>query len=144
VALSVKGEIDLAPFFCRSLICCEAIVLAHDEDHRYGKILAATSSVVFFGTPHRGAQGIVDIGKTIGNIVNACLRVSQTAGIAGTTRTDLLKTLAADSESLKDLAISFRNRLDRIEVVTFLETMVMSPLSDLVRSLCSEQDSNQQ
>lgn len=111
----------------------QALVLAHEEDHRYGKILAATSSVVFFGTPHRGTKGIADIANVIGNIVNTCLRVSQTAGIAGFNRTDLLNALASNSESLKDLAISFRNRLDGIKVVTFLETMPISPLSDLVR-----------
>ncbi|KAF2195851.1 ankyrin [Zopfia rhizophila CBS 207.26] len=96
------------------------------------KILSATASVVFFGTPHRGAHGITDIGKAVGTVVNACLRVSQTAGITGTTRTDLLRTLIADSESLKDIAISFRNRLDNLDVVTFLETMTTPPLSDLV------------
>ncbi|CAO2658177.1 Nn.00g074370.m01.CDS01 [Neocucurbitaria sp. VM-36] len=122
-------------FVCHSLggiVCKQAIVLAHEEDHRYGRILAATSSIVFFGTPHRGAQGIADIGKTIGSVVNACLRVSQTAGLTGVTRTDILKTLTADSESLKDLSLSFRNRLDKIDVVTFLETMPVPPLSDLI------------
>lgn len=119
------------------------MVLAHEEIHRYGSILAATSSIVFFGTPHRGAKGLTDIGNTIGHVVNACLRVSYTAGLSGKTRTDLLKTLTADSDALKDLAVSFRNRLDNIDVVTFLETMIVPPLPDLVmwsEKTCTEWD----
>jgi hypothetical protein len=116
----------------------EAIVLAHDDDRRYGKILSATTSIVFFGTPHRGSKGATDIGKMVGTVVNACLSVSQTAGLTGTTRNDLLRTLGANSEPLKDLAISFRNRLHKLEIVTFYETEKIPPLSELVRPLPAE------
>ena len=113
----------------------EAIVLAHDDDRRYGKILSATASIVFFGTPHRGSQGATDIGKMVGTVINACLSVSQTAGLTGTTRNDLLRTLSANSEPLKDLAVSFRNRLHKLEIVTFYETEKIPPLSELVSHL---------
>jgi hypothetical protein len=71
----------------------------------------------------------------VGTVVNACLSVSQTAGLTGIIRNDLLKTLSANSEPLKDLAISFRNRLHKLEIVTFYETEKIPPLSELVRLL---------
>jgi hypothetical protein len=52
----------------------------------------------------------------------------------GSTRTDLLETLSTDSDALKDLATSFRNRLRTVDVVTFYETQLTPPLSKLVRS----------
>jgi hypothetical protein len=64
-----------------------------------------------------------------------CLRASQTAGIAGSIRDDLLTTLGANSQALSDLAISSRNRLRNLEIVSFHETETMPGLSDLVRSL---------
>jgi hypothetical protein len=55
--------------------------------------------------------------------------------MTGTTRTDLLNTLSADSDALKDLATSFRNRLRNLEIVTFYETEITPPLAQLVRTL---------
>jgi hypothetical protein len=62
-----------------------------------------------------------------------CLRASQTAGIAGSIRDDLLTTLGSNSQVLSDLAISARNRLRNLEIVTFYETQTMPGLSELVR-----------
>lgn len=64
-----------------------------------------------------------------------CLRASQTAGIAGSIRDDLLTTLGSNSQALSDLAVSSRNRLRDLEIVTFHETETMPGLSELVRSL---------
>lgn len=54
--------------------------------------------------------------------------------MTGTTRTDFLNTLSADSDALKDLATSFRNRLRNLEIVTFYETEITPPLAELVRT----------
>lgn len=54
--------------------------------------------------------------------------------MTGTTRTGLLNTLSADSNALKDLATSFRNRLRNLEIVTFYETEITPPLAELVRT----------
>jgi hypothetical protein len=62
-----------------------------------------------------------------------CSRASQIAGIAGSVRDDLLTTLGSNSQALSDLAISSRNRLRNLEVVTFYETETMPGLSELVR-----------
>ncbi|KAF2705809.1 hypothetical protein K504DRAFT_484184 [Pleomassaria siparia CBS 279.74] len=136
IALTAVSEGKQRPiiFVCHSLggiVCKQALVLAHEDDHLYGNILTATSSIVFFGTPHRGSKG-ADIGKTVGRVVNMCLRVSQTAGIAGLVRDDLLTTLGSNSQALSDLAVSSRNRLRNLEVVTFHETEAMPGLSELV------------
>jgi hypothetical protein len=108
--------------------------LAHEDDHLHGDILSATSGIVFFGTPHRGSKG-ADVGKIVGKVVNVCLRASQAAGIAGSIRDDLLTTLGSNSQALSDLAISSRNRLTNLEIVTFHETETMPGLSELVRHL---------
>lgn len=121
-------------FICHSLggiVCKQALVLAHEDDHLYGNILRATSAIVFFGTPHRGSNG-ADIGKTIGRVVNLCLRASQMTGIAGSVRNDLLTVLGSHSQALGDLAISSRNRLRNMEVVTFCETETLPGLSELI------------
>jgi hypothetical protein len=110
----------------------EALVLAHEDNHRYADILYATSAIVFFGTPHRGSKG-ADIGKVVGRVVNTCLRASQTARLAGTIRDDLLVTLGSNSQALSDLAVSSRNRLRDLGIVTFYETETMPGLSELVR-----------
>jgi hypothetical protein len=69
----------------------------------------------------------------VGRVVNTCLRASQTARLAGTIRDDLLTTLGSNSQALSDLAVSSRNRLKDLGIVTFYETETMPPLSELVR-----------
>ena len=64
-----------------------------------------------------------------------CLRASQAAGIAGSIRDDLLTTLGSNSQALSDLAVSSRNRLTNLEVVTFHETETIPGLSELVRHI---------
>jgi hypothetical protein len=61
------------------------------------------------------------------------LRASQTARIVGPIRDDLLTTLGSNSQALTDLAISSRNRLKDLEIVTFYETATVPGLSELVR-----------
>jgi hypothetical protein len=116
----------------------KAIVLAHEDSRHYAEVLSAISGIVFLGTPHRGAQGTADIGKAVGAVINAILGVPHIRGVTGSTRVDLLNTLSANSESLKDLATSFRNRLDALDIVTFYETETTPPLSYLVRSQSTE------
>jgi hypothetical protein len=112
----------------------KTIVLAHEEDTpRYNAVSNVVGGIVFLGTPHRGASGATDMGKTIGTVINSCLDLSQTKGITGSTRVDLLKTLSANSESLKDLASTFRRRLNNLKIVTFYETETYPPLSYMVR-----------
>ncbi|KAF2791689.1 ankyrin [Melanomma pulvis-pyrius CBS 109.77] len=136
ISLAAVSEGKQRPiiFVCHSLraiVCKQALVLAHGDDRLYGDILSATSAIVFFGTPHRGSKG-ADLGKIVGRVVNMCLRASQTAGIPGSIRDDLLTTLGSNSRALSDLAVSSRNRLKNLEIVTFCETETLPELSELV------------
>jgi hypothetical protein len=106
-------------------------VLAQEDDRQYADILNATPATVFFGTPHRGSKGAY-VGKVVGRIGNVCLHASQTAGVAGTVRSDFLTTLGSNLKALNDLAVSSRNRLRELEIVTFYETEKMPGLSELV------------
>ncbi|KAF2279455.1 uncharacterized protein EI97DRAFT_492076 [Westerdykella ornata] len=129
-----KGKQRPIIFICHSLggiVCKQALVLAHEDDRLHGDILSATSAVIFFGTPHRGSKK-ADIAKIVGSVVNVCLRASQTAGIARSIRDDLLTTLGSNSQALSDLAISSRNRLRNLEIVSFYETETMPGLAELV------------
>ncbi|KAF2029167.1 hypothetical protein EK21DRAFT_68331 [Setomelanomma holmii] len=130
----LEGKQRSIIFVCHSLgglVCKQALVLAHEDDRLHGDILSATSGIIFFGTPHRGSKG-ADIGKVVARVANVCLRASQAAGIAGSIRDDLLTTLGSNSQALSDLAVSSRNRLRNLEIVTFHETETMPGLSELV------------
>ncbi|KAL6160786.1 hypothetical protein ACJQWK_02202 [Exserohilum turcicum] len=121
-------------FVCHSLggiVCKQALVLAHENDHLYGDTISAFSAIVFFGTPHRGSA-VADVGKMIGRVVNMCMRASLITGISGSIRDDLLTILESNSQALNDLAVSSRNRLRNLEIVTFYETEMMPGLSELI------------
>ncbi|EMD85651.1 hypothetical protein COCC4DRAFT_181892 [Bipolaris maydis ATCC 48331] len=121
-------------FVCHSLggiVCKQALVMAHEDDRLHGNILSAVSAIVFFGTPHRGSRG-ADVRKAIARVINMCMRVPGITGIVGSIRDDLLTTLESNSRALNDLAVSSRNRLRDLEIVTFYETQTIPGLSELV------------
>ena len=112
------------------------MVLAHEQDELYGGILNATYAIVFLGTPHGGTSGTTDVAKLVGHVINACLYVSRSGGVAGIARIDVRDTLSTDSDALKILAATFKNRLYNLRIVTFYETEVTPPLAQLV-SVCN-------
>ena len=112
------------------------MVLAHEQDELYGGIFNATYAIVFLGTPHGGASETTDVAKLVGHVINACLYVSRSGGVAGIARIDVRDTLSNDSDALKILATSFRNRLQNLRILTFYETEITPPLAQLV-SVCN-------
>jgi hypothetical protein len=95
---------------------------------------------VFLATPHRGSNA-ANLASICGSIVNSFA----SAGLGPkTVRTDLLKTLIYDSDTLQDLTMSARNRLGNVHVVSFYETLPlpMGPLSPSLVSLCSTTRNN--
>jgi len=108
------------------------MVLAHEQDELYGGIFNATYAIVFLGTPHGGT----DVAKLVGHVINACLHVSRSGGVAGIARIDVRDSLSNDSDALKILATSFRNRLQGLRILTFYETEITPPLAQLV-SVCN-------
>ncbi|EXK26983.1 hypothetical protein FOMG_16422 [Fusarium oxysporum f. sp. melonis 26406] len=117
-------------FVCHSLggiVFKQALVAAHENDDLYGDVLKSVRGVVFLATPHRGSNA-ANLASICGSIVNSFA----SAGLGPkTVRTDLLKTLIYDSDTLQDLTMSARNRLGNIHVVSFYETLPlpMGPLS---------------
>jgi mannose/fructose/N-acetylgalactosamine-specific phosphotransferase system component IIC len=110
----------------------KAPILAHEDSQRYGIVLDATTAVIFLGTFHRGASGGPDIKNVLGEIISACLYVTQGSGITGKVRTDLLKAVLSDLETLKDIATSFRTSVRDLDIATFYEAETIPLLGYLV------------
>jgi hypothetical protein len=106
-------------------------VLAHEDDMVYGTLLNSVAGVVFMGTPHKG-NSMANLGSVVGRIVNTCLATTTATLQNKAIRTDLLDYLNHDSRVLHDLAISVRNRLQDLMVISFYETEALSPLSSMV------------
>ena len=88
-------------------------------------MLKSVTGVIFLGTPHRGSS-IATLGSVVGTIVNL-------PGLpAKAVRTDLLDYLKPGSRYLQDLAISVRNRLAGLTVVSFYESEMQYPLASVV------------
>ena len=110
----------------------QAIILAHEQEHRYGDILTCTRGLVFLGTPHKGAElarwtrysrDIIEIAPFGSPVV----------------RKTLLKDLEDNSELLKGISDSFRPRAQTIKVASFYERVNTMPMKRLVRtSTCSQ------
>ncbi|KAI6785914.1 uncharacterized protein J7T54_006253 [Emericellopsis cladophorae] len=121
-------------FVCHSLggiVCKQALVLAHEDDRRYGQVLNAVIGVAFLGTPH-GGSSIADTASVFATIINT-FTATASAGIRyRTARSDLLDHLGSDSKSLQTLVMAARNRLQHVSVVSFFEVNPIAPLSSLI------------
>lgn len=103
----------------------KALVFAHEDDGTYGEVLKSFAGVIFLGTPHRGSS-VSSLGSVVGAIVNfPGLPVKPV-------RTDLLDYLRLGSRHLQDLAVSVRNRLADLAVVSFYESEAQYPLPSVV------------
>lgn len=104
---------------------CKALIFAHEDGATYGEVLKSVAGVIFLGTPHRGSS-VASLGSVVGAIINF-------PGVpVKAVRTDLLDYLKLGSRHLQDLAISVRNRLADLAVVSFYETEAQSPLPSVV------------
>ncbi|KAI1034523.1 hypothetical protein LB504_004349 [Fusarium proliferatum] len=117
------------------IIFKQALIAAYKNDNLYRDILKSIQGVVFLATPHRGSN-TVNLASICGLIVNSF--ASARLG-PKTVRTDLLKTLIYNSNTLQDLTMSARNRLGNIHVVSFYETLPlpMGPLSSSLGQVVS-------
>jgi hypothetical protein len=109
----------------------KALLIANEQNSRYEDILAATTAIVFLGTPHRGSK-IADTARTVGDLANTFLRVTQVAAFTGAIRSDLVGALSLNSDKLQALAKSFHDQLDYLRIVTFYEQMITPPLKSVV------------
>ena len=115
-------------FVCHSMggiVLKKSLVIAHEES-RYANILRSTKAVAFFGTPHGGSDK-AGLGSILANILNTVESVSLLELALGSTRSDLVKILGSRSTVLEEVSLSFRNRANDIEIVSFYETRASPP-----------------
>lgn len=82
------------------------------EDPKYNSIRTATSGLVFFGTPHRGAKA-VELGKIAARVANFVSK--------GHASNDLLECLEHNSLFTRQMSDRFRHQLEDYRVVSFIE-----------------------
>ena len=103
----------------------KSLIIAHEE-LRYTSILLSTKAIAFFGTPHRGSEK-AGLGSVLVNILNTVESVSLLEHAVGGTRSDLVKILGSRSTVLEEVSLSFRNRANAMEIVSFYETRTSPP-----------------
>ncbi|KAJ5651781.1 hypothetical protein N7507_009207 [Penicillium longicatenatum] len=82
------------------------------EDPKYNSIRTATSGLVFFGTPHRGAKA-VELGKIAARVARFISK--------GQASNDLLDCLEHNSLFTRQMSDRFRHQLEDYRVVSFIE-----------------------
>ena len=107
------------------IVCKEALIKAKN-DPRFSDLLESTVAIVFFGTPHRGAE--TKFGVLMGNSFNT----TTLERISGRVRTDLLGVLESNSVKLREIDEAFRHISSRFEIVTVYETEIHATLGRLV------------
>lgn len=115
-------------FLCHSLgglVVKHALVLASLRKEDYGDIVASTTSIAFFGTPHRGSR-MASLGRTLSQIIN-------TATLARNLRTDLLSDIRIQSRHLDYLSRLSTGILSEITIVSFYEQEPDSSIGSLIR-----------
>jgi hypothetical protein len=108
------------------LIILKAVVLGHEQDHRYSSIVRSTIGIVFLGTPHAGSKlaswtafsrDLIEISPLGPSII----------------RKDLLKDLETNSRTLQLISDSFQHRAMVLKIASFYEREFTLPLKHLVR-----------
>ena len=89
---------------------------------RYEAIMKNTIGIIFFGTPHRGAD-IADYGSILANIASS---------VTNRPTSQLLTNLRANSDALSQLTSNFKHQMPRLKIVSFYETKPIKHLSSLV------------
>lgn len=102
-------------FFGHSLggiVIKSALTQAQGKPSQFGDILSSTKAIVFFGTPHQGAD-IADLAQVLG-------KVGRVVGLRNTLVTAELEKW---SFPLVDLANLFGALAPQIEITTFFEKL---------------------
>ncbi|KAJ5730453.1 Tetratricopeptide-like helical [Penicillium malachiteum] len=93
------------------LVIKQALLNAN-EDPKYNSIRVATSGLVFFGTPHRGAKA-VELGKIAARVARFVSK--------GHASNDLLDCLEHNSMFTRQMSDRFRHQLEDYRVISFIE-----------------------
>ena len=93
----------------------QALIEAKVNIHAYGCLLASTSGLVFFATPHSGGNG-AGVADPAANICSV---------LTGTAKNSLLATLSKNSLYNEMTTDHFRTQLNDYDVISFFETRNM-------------------
>ncbi|OBT63788.1 hypothetical protein VE03_06953 [Pseudogymnoascus sp. 23342-1-I1] len=117
-------------FICHSLggiVCKKALVIAH-ENSRYTNILQSTKAIVFFGTPHAGSEH-ADLLSVVAKIISGFGSMSMIDRVCGKIRKSLIRDLGSRSGKLEEISISFTERIQNLDIISFYEEYAISPLT---------------
>ena len=102
----------------------QALIIAHERQNVYGKLLPFVKGVMFMGTPHRGSDAAY-----WGTILGRLADIPFVTGI----RNDLLRDLAPKSTVLGNICDQFVERAIPLQIITVYERVKMMGFTDLVR-----------
>jgi len=108
-------------FICHSMggiVLKEAVVLAQIHPEKYPFIKDSIKGILFLSTPHRGSES-VEWPQLLAKILNASLYL--TAGLHGSARTDLLKSLERNSKELRGISDNFSSQVKCIKIISCYE-----------------------
>ncbi|KAE9362858.1 hypothetical protein N431DRAFT_475689 [Stipitochalara longipes BDJ] len=119
-------------FLCHSMggiVVKKAILTANHDAIDYQRIKSSISAILFFGTPHRGADlaSLAQIFTKIYSVANYPI-----SGLVGSTRTDLVSNLEKDSPLLTEMAMDIRNQLTEVKIASFVEMANTLPFNTVV------------
>ncbi|KAG9029304.1 hypothetical protein FS842_004595, partial [Serendipita sp. 407] len=110
------------------IILKKALVLCHCADFKTGHhlrdISTSTSSILFFGTPHSGANGI-QLAEWMGRVLSMCM----------STNDRILKALNRDSSELENIQRLYLPASERISTIFFYEeyaTPIVRGIEELI------------
>lgn len=121
-----KDHIRPIIFVCHSLggiVFKRALTMAHAQESRYGALKTAIKSVIFMGTPHRGAD--------IANWSRLLRQIARVPGL-GDIRTDLLDDLRPKSDLLMTISSDFVERAATLTIFSIYERNFLPGWGDLV------------
>ncbi|KAJ5211396.1 Tetratricopeptide-like helical [Penicillium cf. griseofulvum] len=102
------------------------------EDPKYTSIRSATSGLVFFGTPHRGAKA-VELGKIAAGVARFVSK--------GHANNDLLDCLEKNSLFTRQMSERFRHQLEDYRVVSFIEGKAVQMARGAISHLVVDEES---
>lgn len=120
-------------FICHSLggiVFKKALIMAHEQDKRYGDVVKSTKGVVFLGVPHAGST------LAFWNTLLPLFRIVSVGTVP--MKDELLGGLQNNSQEFTDITTSFRSRCADLSIKTFYETRktaVLGVAATMVRKL---------
>jgi hypothetical protein len=114
---------DIGFALLTSLESNKALRIANNERNMYGGIADCTKGIVFFGTPHRGANAAKWASLIVG---------IKSAAFGTGPKISFLNLLRPNSKDLMDLSEDFRSIATKYAIVSFIEEDRINGLGSVV------------